>query len=71
MTAFSFGILTLREMRSSRDLGITKTVERTESEVSFMEFVDRYGMTLMAWELGILAVSTIAAMKTDQYWTQE
>ena len=70
-TAFSFGILTLKEMRSSRDLGVTKTVERTESEKSFMEFVDRYGMKLMAWELGILAFATIAAMKTDEYWTNE
>lgn len=58
-------------MRSSRDLGVTKSVERTDSEKSFMELVDRYGMKMMAWELGILAFATIAAMKTDQYWTNE
>ena len=33
-----------------------------------MRFLDQHGGTVMAWQLAVLAVATVGAIGTDQYW---
>jgi hypothetical protein len=40
-----------------------------ESGQALMAFLDRFGMLLLAAEVALLAVASLAAMGTDSYWT--
>lgn len=47
-----------------------QTDDLSESGFGLVQFMDRYGVTLMMWELGALAVATFAAIGTDEFWTR-
>jgi len=70
ITATAFGILTLREMRDSRVYQFDLP-EQSESEASFMEFVDRNAVRFMVVELALLAVATVGAIGTDSYYASD
>jgi hypothetical protein len=68
ITATSYGVLTLRDMRGTGNYyGLAD--EQTDSEISFMRFVDENAVRLMIGELVILAIATVGAIGTDSYWT--
>jgi hypothetical protein len=45
------------------------TVEPGQEDDRFVVWMDRHGATALIVEVGILAVTTVAAMATDRYWT--
>ena len=57
LTAAMYGVMTVR--------GLDARAAESEGVIAFME---RHGLTLMIVELVVLAVLTLAANGTDDYW---
>ena len=64
VTAFAYGVMTVRELQPSDSLG------GSESGRQFMKWIDQNGFKMMMGELVALAVLTFAAIGTDEYWTK-
>ena len=63
LTACAYGVMTVRAIRPDT------TAPSTESSENFMKFIDKNGFSLLMWQLGALAVFTVAAMTADVYLT--
>jgi len=63
VTACAYGVMAFRDLR-----GGAAVVEADAG--GLMGFLDRYGAALMAVEVVVLAVATIAAIWTDPFWTR-
>lgn len=60
ITACAYGVMTVRGMRGA-----------TEPAASgLISFLERHGFRLLMIELGVLAIATVLAMATDDYWTR-
>ncbi len=70
LTASSFGMLMLRDMRSTSTYAYDEE-EVSASEASFVELVDRYAVQLLTGELVLLAIATFGAIGTDSYWSDD
>jgi uncharacterized membrane protein len=66
ITACAYGVMTVRGLRPEDALAGT-----TESGRQLMEWIDVHGFKLMMIELGLLAVTTVAAIMTDEYWEKK
>lgn len=64
VTACAYGVLTVKM------LDPIGAEEVRQEEAGMLSFLDRHGMTLLLSELGALAVLTVAAIGTDDYWTR-
>ena len=62
ITACAYGVMTVRQIRP--------TMEQTASTsgTSMLAFLDENGLELLIGELVVLAIATVAAIGTDQYW---
>jgi hypothetical protein len=60
LTASSYGVMAFREVQGH---------SAAASRSGLMTFLDRHGALLMIVELAVLAVASVAAMATDNYWT--
>ncbi|MCA9214169.1 MAG: hypothetical protein KDB27_13950 [Planctomycetales bacterium] len=67
LTACAFGMLMLRDMRSSQDYLYDD--EATSSAASFTDLVDKYAVKMMVGELIVLAIGTAGAIGTDSYFS--
>ena len=63
LTACSYFVMAMRA-----DKDPATALREIESGQGFVAMMDRYGVTMMAVELAVLAVATVAAMGTDEYW---
>ena len=63
VTACAYGVLTVRSLH-----GASSSLA-ADSQEGFSAVVDEHGMTAMTIELIALALFSLAAMATDQYWT--
>lgn len=64
ITACAYGVMTIKQMRvegSDADNG---------SSASFVQFVDEHGFALLMWEIALLALATVAAIATDEFWSR-
>src|SRR5437868_8661254 len=61
LTATSYGVLAFRDVQGQ---------SASASGSGLMLFLDRHGALLMAGELGVLILASLAAMATDGYWTR-
>ena len=58
LTASLFGVMTVRKLDP-----------RAAEETGILAFMEQHGLTLMIFELVVLALLTFAAIGTDDYWT--
>jgi hypothetical protein len=63
VTACAYGVMAFRDVR-----GGAAVVENDSG--GLMGFLDRHGAALMAAEVVVLAVATVAAIWTDPFWTR-
>jgi len=63
ITAFAYGVMTLR-------LGQGGPVAATTQGAALIEFLARHGTGLLIGELIVLAVLTVGAIGTDEYWSR-
>ncbi len=64
ITAFAFGVMTVRGMHPD------ETLQGSESGKQLMDWIDQHGFHLMMFELLALAILTVAAIATDEYWSK-
>ncbi len=64
ITAFAFGVMTVRGMMPA------EASESSEAGTRLMTWLDQNGFKLMMIELLALAIFTVAAIGTDEYWTK-
>ena len=74
ITACAYGVMTVQLMQLGQmpptgfgELGAPMAFPTSGN--SLIEFLDAHGFQLMMWELGLLAVATVAAIGTDEFWT--
>lgn len=60
ITACAYGVMTVRKLRNPLE----------ENPPHFIQWIDGNGFSLMMWELGGLAVLTVAAMAADSFATK-
>lgn len=65
ITACAYGVMTVRGIRPEL------VADGEESGAGLMHYLDKEGFSLLMWQLGILAVLTVAAMLADQYWIRQ
>ncbi|UUO06262.1 hypothetical protein M4951_23270 [Blastopirellula sp. J2-11] len=58
ITACGYGVMTVRLLNRTADAG------------GMVDFFRQHGFTLLMAELGILAICTVLAIMTDDYWTR-
>lgn len=63
LTACAYGVMTVKMGTAA---GIA---ENANSPV--IRFLNEHGLTLLAVEIGLLALTTFAAIGTDSYWTKD
>jgi predicted outer membrane lipoprotein len=59
LSACAFGVMTVRGLEPANS-----------DEAGLMGFLDQYGLWLLVGELALLALLTVAAIGTDDYWTR-
>lgn len=57
LTASLYGVMTVRQLDA-----------RGEEPTGVMAFMEQHGVTLMVFELAVLALLTFAAIGSDDYW---
>lgn len=62
ITACAYAVMTVKMLQPAG------AAEIREATTGLLFFLDRYGLTLLLSELGVLAVFTFAAIGTDDYW---
>lgn len=63
LTACAYSVMTLKAVRRTSD-------PQSADGTVLLEFLDEHGAALMAAELVLLAITTVAAISTDRYWMQ-
>jgi len=63
ISACAYGVMTVKMLQPAG------AAEVREAEGGLLAIMDRWGMTILLAELGMLAVLTVAAIGTDEYWT--
>ena len=76
LTACAYGVMAVRQLHAANSLSSlssssTGTSPAEQAEVPFVQFLDKNGVQIMIWEVGILAVATALAIGTDSYWSDE
>lgn len=70
VTAFAYFLMALKDVHASGLFPATGSLEaQAAGSLGFVEWMDRYGVRLMVGELVVLAISTVAAIVTDTYWS--
>lgn len=74
VTACAYGVMAVKQLHASQaPLTGLPAVEVAGAELTsdrrFVAFMDRYGVTLMLAELGLLGFTTVAAIGTDRWWS--
>ena len=64
VTACAYGVMTVRGMNPRSDS------ETSPAGAALMDFLDQHGLAVLMAELGLLGVSTVGAIGTDQYWSR-
>jgi hypothetical protein len=59
LTACAYGVMTVRGLDPNN-----------ADEVGLIGFLNDYGLWIMIGELVVLAILTVAAIGTDEYWTR-
>lgn len=68
ITAFAYGVMTVRELRLARlPSNVAETSRQAPGNAHFSSVLDTYGPRLMLAELVVLAVGTFGAMALDHY----
>ncbi len=70
ITACAYGAMSTVFVTSYRTLSEQEAAELMEDETTWMNVIDRHGMTIMLVEIVVLTVLTFAAISTDGYWTR-
>ena len=65
ITGFAFGLMAFQEVNAGRS-----AIEQS-AEHPLFQWLRSHGTTAMLIELGLLAVLTIGAIATDQWWLHE
>jgi hypothetical protein len=64
VTAFAYGAMAVRQLHAG------PVVAEAGSDGSFVQLLDRHGISTMFVELIVLSVATVMAMATDGYWSR-
>lgn len=64
LTSCAYGVMTVRDMRAT-----APTPPDAPGE-PLMEWLRQHGFTALMIEVGLLAVTSVSAMATDDYWTR-
>ena len=59
VTACAYGVTTVRALNPHQS-----------AEEGLSQVLDQHGMVILAVELAVLAILTVAAISTDDYWTR-
>lgn len=73
ITACAYGVMAFKAVRSGavvtlHERDAARPSQDGASGEALLEFLDQHGIELMAAELLLLGLATLAAMGTDQYW---
>ena len=68
IAACAYGVMTIREL-DPHAVGAAEL--HREGGHPLMRFIDQHGLTIMVVQLALLAVATLSAMLTDEYWTRQ
>lgn len=60
LTATMYGVMSVRKLDA-----------RAADDAGFLPFMEQHGVTLMVFELIVLAFLTFAAIGTDDYWMRQ
>jgi hypothetical protein len=63
VTVCGYTLLTFRTIKSAAG-------KQEPQEHGLLTFMDRHGVSLMLAEVALLAVTTVGAISTDQYWAK-
>ena len=61
ITACAYGVMTVKRLDAY-------SIAKSAGDSSFLDFVNEYGFQALMIELAVLAVTTFAAIGTDEYW---
>ena len=64
VTACAYGVMTVKMLHPEQ------VAELPEGEGGLLEFLDRHGFQVMLAQLAVLAVATLAAILTDDFWVR-
>ncbi len=70
ITATTYGVMTVHGLYPNEDAGLKTSISvDASSGFGLMQWMDQYGFSLLIIELGALAAFTVAAIGTDNYWS--
>ncbi|MGY8770723.1 MAG: hypothetical protein ACKVH8_20120, partial [Pirellulales bacterium] len=62
VSSCAYGVMTIKFMNPGGP------VEQAQVQISFLEFLNRHGFTVLMIELALLTVCTVGAIITDDFW---
>ena len=62
LTACAYGVMAFKVVRTKAEVAAER------DGAALLSYLDQHGATLMAIEVALLALCTVAAMATDRYW---
>ena len=70
ITACAYGVMTVKKLHPAEQLHDAGQARSGTSGEAFIDAVDQHGFSVMMVELGLLAITTFAAIATDEYWSR-
>jgi len=70
ITACAYGVMAFKAVHAGRQ-GADDAPPADAAGSGLLEFMDKHGARLMAAELALLGLATVAAMATDRYWFRQ
>ena len=70
ITACAYGVMTVKKLHPAEQLHAAGQAPSGADGEAFMDAVDEHGFSVMMIELGLLAITTFAAIATDEYWSR-
>ena len=64
VSSCAYGVMTIKFMNPGGP------VEQAQVQISFLEFLNRHGFTVLMIELALLTVCTFGAIMTDDFWKE-
>ena len=74
ITACAYGVMAVKELHAGTNFSEYDDAAADgydATDMRFVEFMDRNGVRIMIWEIGILAVATFLSIGTDRFWSGE
>lgn len=70
ITACAYGVMTVKKLHPDEHGYAAGEIRSGAGGEAFLDAVDEHGFSVMMIELGLLAITTFAAIATDEYWSR-